>query len=614
MCGFVGIVKLDGKPVIETELRTMMNKIKHRGPNDSGIFVDDNLGLGFLRLSILDLSPRGHQPMVTSDNRYVIVHNGEVYNYIELRKELIDLGYQFYSDTDTEVIINSYLAWGEECLHKFNGMWSFCIYDKVKKSIFCSRDRYGIKPFYYYCDNNILVFGSEIPAILAVLPNKLLPNLQVVAEFLASNRTDYNEETFFLGVNRLKHGHNLITILDGKSLEVRVKKWYDLQTQSQRSTPFANPQQFHDNFSSSIELRLRSDVPVGTCLSGGLDSSSILAVLKNELSRNDIHTFSAVYGNDFKGDETKFISLFKGSTPNMHFTHPSAENLEESILDLIEYHAEPFPTTAIYAQYKVMELAAKSVTVSLDGQGADEHLAGYHYFYGYLFKELSSGFKVSRLLNELYADWKLNKSFLGLKSWVYFSIPFLRQEFSSSGFPKYFTGELKRVHRDGKRDIDTLFSSKTLNESLQNHFEYKLEHLLKWADRNSMRFSIEARLPFLDYRLVERSLATSSENKIYNGWTKVILRESMKGNLPEEIRLRKDKIGFSTPQKMWLQNTNIKKRFIEAIQDPNPKLSRLIDWKKLNYDSQDYTGFLQQNDDVVWKTIILDAWLNQFFD
>lgn len=612
MCGFVGLINIDNQSVSEDSIQKMMEKISHRGPDDSGTYLDRNIGLGFKRLSILDLSNNAHQPMISADERFIIVYNGEVYNYLELRKELSGLGFIFYSSSDTEVILNSFRAWGEKCLDKFNGMWAFCIYDKKHRKIFCARDRFGIKPFYYYHDGNKFLFSSEIPSIRVMLGQSIYANTSVISEFLATNRTDYSEATFVKGIYNLPHGHYLELTLDHNHAAPKVAKWYELNARVENAIPLKNAIEFRELLLSSVELRLRSDVPVGTCLSGGLDSSSIYILLTKELGRNDIHTFSAIYDKGFRGDESEYIELLRTNVSNMNFIRPDSDDFVDRLDDLIRLHAEPFPASAVYSQYKVMELASKFVKVSLDGQGADEHLAGYHYFYGYYYKELFKRGHLTKMLNELYADFKLNKSLFGIKSWLYYSLPILRVNKSSTGFQDFFRKDLTDNLVNDNREIELLFSSNSLRDSLLQHFEYKLQHLLKWADRNSMRFSLEVRLPFLDYRLVERSLAGDSSQKIQNGWTKAILRESMKGFLPDKIRLRGDKIGFATPRTEWLKNKKFHNLFKDIIMDSNSEIGRLLDLKKMQRISDNYSNLNDTTSHIVLKTIILSRWFDHF--
>lgn len=608
MCGICGVVRFDSHSVEESQLRLMMKAMRHRGPDDEGIFLDNNLALGFVRLSIIDLSPAGHQPMASSDGRYVIVFNGEIYNYIEIKEELLKLGHTFSTLTDTEVLLAAYKQWGEECLNRFNGMWAFVIYDIQEKTLFAARDRFGVKPFYYYLEEEQFIFASEIPPILKVWNKKAEPDNQVIFDYLVFNRTDQTENTFFKGIKKLQHGH-VLTIANNK---VKIKKWYDLK--SNLKAPFNSPDEFRELFSSAIGLRLRSDVPVGVCLSGGIDSSSIVSTLLNDYGKKDLNTFSAVYGKGEWGDESEFIDLYISEPLKMYYTNPSAHSLRSDLKSYIKAQSEPLPATGVYAQYKVMELASKKVVVTLDGQGADELLAGYHYFFGFFFKDLLMKGKIIKLSNELFQYLNKHRSLYGVKTLVYFLLPKALRTRSRVNEKGYISPGFVNSYSHGNNIAGNLYGSSSLNEALIDHFEYKLEHLLKWADRNSMWFSLESRTPFLDYRLVERTLSLPSTDIIRRGMTKFYLRESMRNILPEKIRLRKDKIGFDTPEGSWFRSDEFRDFTIELLGSDSFRGREIIDVEKAK---QLYKQHLDGKINIskeIWKWINLELWFREFID
>jgi asparagine synthase (glutamine-hydrolysing) len=616
MCGICGIIRFDNRPVQESPIRGMMNIMKHRGPDDEGVFTEHNIGLGFVRLSIIDLSLAGHQPMFSKDERYVLVFNGEIYNYIELRKELESEGLIFYTKTDSEVLLNSYIRWGEKCLSRFNGMWAFVLFDRHEKKLFAARDRYGIKPFYYLYRHDYIAFASEIPPLLSLLEEKPKPDYQSVFDYLVFNRTDQTERTFFEEIKKLQHGHTIT--MDSKSsisnLQSSVKKWYNLGERVSVSEGFRDPEEYRQLFSSAIGLRLRSDVPVGVCLSGGLDSSSIVSLLLKDYSKSDLNTFSAVYGRGQNGDETVFIEEYKSLLKNMFYTTPSANTLLNDLSDFIKAHAEPIPSTAPYAQYKVMELAKKSVVVTLDGQGADEELAGYHYFFGFYFKELFKSMRLGKLSSEMLCYLLNHNSIYGLKTFLYFLLPQKIKTGMRVNEIGYLRSEFVKKFQDNNSIAGNLYSSATLNEALIDHFEYKMEHLLKWEDRNSMRFSIEARVPFLDYRLVEKTLATASGLIIKNGMTKHILRESMIGILPEKIRKRKDKTGFDTPQDNWFREHAWNYLVSDILNSDTFAARGIIDKSKAIKMHSDYLNGKTNSSKEIWKWIHLEMWFRAYID
>ncbi|MBF8964689.1 asparagine synthase (glutamine-hydrolyzing) [Pontibacter sp. FD36] len=610
MCGIAGIIQFENKTPQETALRNMMQRMKHRGPDDNGVFIEDKVGLGFVRLSIIDLSPDGHQPMVSDDGRYVLVFNGEIFNYVELREELSQKGVKFKTKTDTEVLLNSYIYWGEQCMHHFNGMWAFAIYDRVNKSVFASRDRFGIKPFYYLQTDSSFAFCSEIPPLLTLLENRPTPNQQSIFDYLAFSRTDQNENTFFNEVKKLQHGCKL-SVTDG---HVTIDKWYHLKERVADTEAFNDPEEYRELLASSIKLRLRSDVPVGVCLSGGLDSSSIVSVLLKDFNKTDLNTFSAVYEDGQFGDEKRFIHEYKATLQNMHYTSPSAYTLQNDLHDFVRAHAEPLPSTSPYAQYKVMELAKGNVVVTLDGQGADEKLAGYHYFFGFYFKDLLRSARLGRLSGEVYHYMARHRSLYGLKAFIYFMLP--ENSRTSLRVDEKGYMETAFVDRYSKSNAiaGQLYGSNTLKDSLLDHFENKLEHLLKWEDINSMHYSLEARVPFLDYRLVEKTLASSDNWSIRNGITKYILREAMRGTLPEKIRLRQDKMGFGTPQDEWFREPAWQKTITDLLQSDSFKARGIINpsiaLRKYNEHLDGKTNIAKE----IWKWIHLELWFREFID
>lgn len=610
MCGIAGIIHFNNKSPEETQIRGMMRQIKHRGPDDDGVFIEDAVGLGFVRLSIIDLSPDGHQPMFSLDERYVLVFNGEIFNYIELREELESNGISFRTKTDTEVLLNSYIYWKDDCLHHFNGMWSMVVYDRQEKTIFASRDRYGIKPFYYTHNADYFAFCSEIPPLLSLLETSPSPNYQSIFDYLAFNRSDQTEDTFFKEVKKLQHG----TKLSIKQGEVRISRWYDLRDRVSRALPFRDPKEFKELFSSAVGLRLRSDVPVGVCLSGGLDSSSIVSTLLSEYNKTDLETFSAIYEKGQIGDEKEFIYEYKSQLQNMHFISPDAETLEADLHRFIVAHGEPIPSTSPYAQFKVMELAKDSVVVTLDGQGADEQLAGYHYFFGFYFKDLWRSGKIARLSSEVFHYLCRHRSLYGVKSFAFFLFPERLRTKLRVGEKGYMVRSFVEKYSKTNAISGRLYGSKTLQDALLDHFENKLEHLLKWEDLNSMHFSLEARVPFLDYRLVEKTLASADRWAIKNGITKFILREAMKGTLPEKIRMRNDKLGFGTPQDEWFRKPAWKKIIEEIISSHSFKNRGLIDPEVAFDKYQEHLSGKINIAKEIWKWVHLELWFRIFID
>ena len=610
MCGINGFSWGD-----EGLVRVMNGVIRHRGPDDEGVYVDDSVSLGHVRLAIIDLSPKGHQPMrYEKDGREVwIVYNGEIYNFMELRRELEKKGYAFNSNTDTEVILAAYLEWGFDCVKRFNGMWAFAIYDKSKNLLFLSRDRFGIKPLYYYYDGRNIIFSSEIKAILKH-KIKREPNDAVIFDFLYYNLLDHTEDTFFKGIKRLMPSHS--AVFDIKTRELRIFKYYDLRKRLKKlKKAEEDPATFRKLFKKAVKRRLIADVPVGSCLSGGLDSSSIVCMMR-ELEKNlEIKTFSLIFPG-FKLDESKYQeSVVQKCKVKRYTTTFTEEDILEDLEDLIYTQEEPFSTLSIYGQYRVMKLANENgMKVLLDGQGSDEILAGYHYFFGYYFAELFRKFKWIKLAKEVLAYHKIHKSWSPLLNMIlYLSPKFIRRTLWRRRF-KYLTDNFVERYKN-RKSKEPQWSIKSLNEALLlAETYYSLPHLLRFEDKNSMRWSIESRVPFCDHELVEYVLSLPAEAKLEQGITKKILRESLKGILPEDIRTRISKIGFATPDEDILRT------------ERGYKFARLIiesdSFKKRKYWKADvikkmleehYSG-KKNHSQALWRVIILELWLRRWID
>jgi asparagine synthase (glutamine-hydrolysing) len=637
MCGIAGIVNLDGSKVDLRLLERMNKSIAHRGPDDEGFLAakgssvhtlsgDDTIreikdphiakskfegsvGLAHRRLSIIDLSPKGHQPMTEKTGKLWIVFNGEIYNYIEIRGELEKKGYKFLSGSDTEVILNAYAEWGAKCLDRFNGMFAFAIYDSKKHQIFCARDRFGVKPFYYYFDGNRFVFASEIKAILCDDTIERRINEGAMYFYIAHGSVDIDEDTFFEGIKKLGHSCYLLIDLDKKTLKKHA--WWDL---TKTKMPADAVCEFRSLLHDSVRLRLRSDVPVGSCLSGGLDSSYIVCEMADMLGekRKNVNTFSAVYGAGRHGDESGYIDeVIRKTDVVKHVTLPTADQLMHEMEELIWHQEEPFGSTSIFAQWKVMQLARKNrVKVLLDGQGADEQLAGYHSYFGAYFSTLFKKRQFGRLAKEFLAYVKLHRniknslSFFGYylaskklrKQAVMMRVPFSRE------FLKKFPEKIP--HATGN-DFNEILKHNTMN---------LLQQLLRYEDKNSMAFSIETRVPYLDYRLAQLIYTLPEEWKIRRGVTKYVMREAGKGILPENIRLRRSKIGFETPEDEWFRGEM--KGFLRKIVESREFSSRPYwDAKEVRKYLDGYLARKRGYDGrTLWRPICTEMWIRAFFE
>lgn len=552
----------------------MTDVLVHRGPDAEGHWLNSSAALGNRRLSIIDLSEAGNQPMHYL-GRYTIVHNGEVYNYIELREELQRRGYKFSSQTDTEVIVAAYDNWKEECVEHFDGMFAFAIWDEKEKELFAARDRFGEKPFFYFFNNEQFVFASEMKALWAAGIEKKV-NLKLLFNYLTIGYVDnpnIPEETFYENINKLPAANYLKFSI--ANFKLTIENYWDIEVENENKkiTDGEAIDQFGHVLQRSIKRRLRSDVPVGTSLSGGLDSSSVIAVL-NQLTthHSQFAAFSATFPN-FEKDESHFVKTVVDSFHlDSYTTTPDVSSLYNSFDNLFYYQEEPFTSASIFAQYKIYELAKeKDTKVLLDGQGADEILGGYHKYYKWYWQEL---FRKRKLLSskELSAAKQLG-----------IAEKFTWKNRIAALFPEFATIFLERQylvnalrHEDLTKDFTQLQSKEayyitpeifTLNGVLYfNTCMHGLEELLRYADRNSMAHSREVRLPFLDHELVEFVFSLPSNFKIRNGWTKWLLRKSIDKKLPDEITWRRDKTGFEPPQEDWLSNKNIQQLILSAKQ------------------------------------------------
>jgi asparagine synthase (glutamine-hydrolysing) len=588
MCGIAGILSKT-ETVQHRELKGMTDVIFHRGPDGEGHWINNsgNVGFGHRRLSIIDLSNHASQPMHFQNGRYTITFNGEIYNYLELKRKLIIEGITFQSNSDTEVLLAMYAAKGPACLSELDGMFAFSIWDEQEQKLFCARDRFGEKPFHFsVLDGKKFVFSSEIKQLFEVGVDRKA-NQKILFNYFQNQHVLHDprvpDETFFANVKRLEAAHYLI--IDSE-LNIIKRKYWDLDLENEnRGISFDEAtEQFYHLMENSVKLRLRSDVPVGSSLSGGLDSSTIVCLIDKLNKDKTIRqkTFSARF-NNFEKDEGKFMQMVIDSTNvEPHFTFPDENKFVDEFKKVCWHQEEPFSGPSVFAQWEVMKLAKEhDVTVLLDGQGADESLAGYHYFFHTYLNELKrSGSKLYE--NELRAyrerhnpnygldlnqNVLLSKSFqsrikellrplyrmirpLNQNSVIASSADFLNPDFKD----QFISNEKLPDHQGG------------LKEQLYvNNCVIGLNNLLRFADRNSMAFSREMRLPFLSHHLVEFLFSLPNEFKINDGWTKYVMRKAFEPILPKQITWRVDKIGYEPPQSRWMENQKVKEFVNESI-------------------------------------------------
>lgn len=551
MCGIAGIIYKDGTFATKESLKKMTDKMSHRGPDAEGFFIKENLGLGHRRLSIIDISESANQPFFYGDTN-VLVFNGAIYNYLELKEELENNNYLFRTSSDTEVLLAAYDFWGEECVQKFNGMWSFVIFDAKKNKLFCSRDRFGVKPFYYYIDDDKFIFASEIKPILEIEKVEEV-NVEVLLQYLIVNMSEQSEETFFKGIKKLLGSHNLTYNLDNHQIE--IYKYYEIAYKNEinKLNLDQSIKLFEKEFENSIKLRLRSDVKIGSALSGGLDSSYIAAVATDILNKSKSKgnfTAITVGSVDKANDESE---LSKITTNRLNINHdiiiPKSDEFENSFEEVIFKHEEPFGGVSIYMQKFLMKEANKlGIKVLLDGQGADEILLGYSR-YTAAFLRSHGIIKNIKFLSKVKTHYSIS-ILEAIKIYLYFSTFSVR---------KFWLKRRGSILKNKYLKIIDFSNVKNLTKSYNKVFELQkneilrnqLPELLKWEDKNSMSYSIESRLPFLDYSFVETCLSININYKIRDGWSKYLLRRNLEKFLPDEITYNRKKIGFDAPVENW---------------------------------------------------------------
>lgn len=621
MCGICGFC-INDNSIDKLLFEKMTDILEHRGPDSRGTWYDDNIALGHRRLSIIDLTEDGAQPMHYMD-KYVIVYNGEVYNYAEIKEELEQSGYSFKSKTDTEVIVAAFDKWGVECLHKFNGMWAFSIYDRTQKKLFCARDRYGVKPFYYYFRENKLVFASEIKAILPALSSKPKANIPRLLDNILYGAFDHTEETMFQDIVQLRPGYMLE--FDITNNKLKDEQYYDINSIKQTNNIYEKSvAKFKELFIDAVRLRLRSDVPVGSCLSGGLDSSSIVCVTSELLKNTNVDirhdTISSCYDKKEERiyDEQEYIEeVVNATNVNAHKIYPSVDDFFNNIDKIIYHQDEPVGGLCHEAQNNVFSCAREQgLTVMLDGQGADEQLAGYTAFYSMIIREYLRNMRFISAIRELkhYMKRRNDSERYGLKGVLWFIgkdiLPLSIRRFFIKVMTKREEYEWIKVPHDNSL-VEKLRRYNSFDDYTKKSMKYGLVMLLHYEDRNSMAHSVEGRLPFLDYRLVEHIISLSPEQKIKDGITKRILRDAMDGVLPDKIKNRMSKLGFAVPVDLWVtEYPELIKSELEAALD---NLSSIIEKKKvLEWFEKNKYNKLALINDTLWRIICTGRWLNIF--
>ncbi len=671
MCGICGILVRDSGEAIAPILHRMNNRLRHRGPDDEGYFFFDGsnhkvvyghdtpaisiqssrqyapkthinevksdsflLGLGHRRLSIIDLSDGGHQPMCAgADDEVWITCNGEIYNYIELREELQSLGYQFKSNSDIEVLLNAYLCWGIECLDRFNGMWAFVIFDKRKNILFGARDRFGVKPLYYTLNKYHFAFASEHKSILEVPSYLPEVNTNAIFPHLLYGNVEMEPESFFKNIFELMPSHYFI--YDLSKFDFLINRYYSLPVSD--INPKFNKVDFnlakektYQLIENAVKLRLRSDIPIGFCLSGGLDSSTIVSISNrihqqhniSQLS-SGIKTFTA--SNESEFDESKWAKIIVDhNNVNWINTIVKADTLFEELEDIIYHQDIPLYSTSTYAQNRVMRAAHDNgINILLDGQGGDEIFAGYPPFYTGFLNQLIGNGQFSQFVNEFskFENSPFNTSIYALSLAKIASDklfhPKVKQWLSTSFKPEFeLLNKSTLVEYRNHIQFSGEFQNKSTNQMLKEYCTGTyLKNLLRWEDRCSMQYSVESRTPFSDdINLIEYLFSLPANYKIHNGWSKYILRETIEDIVPDEIRFRKDKKGFSIPQNDWLmeKQSELEQIYLKYKHLDNAKLvnQKTVEdnWNAIFLHKSNY-----KQQDLIFRYVCYLIWLKLFF-
>lgn len=594
MCGIAGVISVQNVEASCVEAMALAQA--HRGPDDRGFFqygVESGMKLtrslkdGYTeevcfshqRLSILDLSKSGWQPMTTPDSRFTIVFNGEIYNYLELRAELESLGWSFRSHSDTEVLLYGYAQWRAGVLNRLVGMFAFAIFDLLERSVFLARDFFGIKPLFYSSYKGGIAFSSEIKAQLTLPDFSRRAHPEQIYNYLRFGMTDRDEQTLFRDIKRLPAAHYMIVKLDAPQAASPVRYWQvNLINRSKLSFEDA-ARKLRELFLESVKLHLRSDVPVGAALSGGIDSSAIVGAIRHLSPNQELHTFSYI-ADDERLSEDKWVNIAgKAAGITMHKVCPRPDDLIADLDNLIDSQDEPFGSTSIYAQQRVFRLAHEAgIKVMMDGQGADELLAGYTSYISARFlslmrqnkpfRALAFGRNASKLPHVTMQALLTAAGSMALPTWLK---PLARKLRGLELMPEWINQQWFAEQGVFPGEHQREYSKDMLRVELAESLKKGLPALLRYEDQNSMFYSVESRVPFLTPKLADFIYSLPEEYLIdHNGTTKSIFRRAMHGIVPDEILDRRDKIGFATPEQDWLEDLgpwveNVLKQNLESL-------------------------------------------------
>ncbi len=627
MCGLFGSVGVEPD-------KKRIDLVAHRGPDGSGwrefVSLAGPVALGHRRLSIIDLSEGGAQPMADPTGTLHLTFNGEIYNYIELRDELKEKGEIFQTASDSDVLLRAYSVWGLDCLPKLRGMFAFLIWDERRRRLVAARDRFGIKPLYYFATPRGVAFASEIKQLLGLPGERRRMNIARIHDFLATGVSDHLADTMFEGVSQVRAAESADDDSSGTTPALTIKRWYPINTETVSIGEQAAAERFRALLSESVRLHLRADVPVGSCLSGGLDSSAIVCLMSEMLGSRTggprINTVSACYAEK-EVDEKPFMdAVVESAKTEPHFIFPRAEDVFARASEITWHQDEPFGSTSIFAQWCVFEEARRAgVKVMLDGQGADEQLAGYHSAFHYYLSGLVRQGRIAQVLRTIWERNRLHGTSIAeqLQTFVVPLLPprvraMLRRQRQALIQHDWLGSDLIREKGTPLGPLEVGSQSVGLEEPddvaslcLTLTHSSNLQMLLHWEDRNSMAHSIEARVPLLDHQLLEYSLALGGDHKIGGGDTKRVLRRAMAGVLPESVRQRRDKLGFATPEQRWFRGP-LRGMIIEGTEATLKRYPELFSAAGVRALRADMLEGRRAVDFTLWRIANLSLWGDRF--
>ncbi|WP_051346121.1 asparagine synthase (glutamine-hydrolyzing) [Bradyrhizobium sp. th.b2] len=633
MCGIFASIGFEPQ-------RRAIDIVAHRGPDGSGWETYESsrgpVALGHRRLAIIDLSDHALQPMADATGRWHLTFNGEIYNYRELREELRSAGAHFSTESDSEVLLQALIVWGEAtALPKLRGMFAFVLWDNVEKRLIAARDRFGIKPLYWVETAQGVAFASEIKQLLELRHIARSVNFARVHDFLLTGMADHTSETMFAGIRQLRGGE--CAMLDASTASIRrspvIRAWYAYSTATISIDEGEAAKRFKALLTDAVSTHLRSDVPLGSCLSGGLDSSSIVCLMSDMLGSRKggpkVETVSACYGEKSVDEKPFMDEVVRHAATQPHFIYPRVEEVFARASDIAWHQDEPFGSTSIFAQWCVFEEAKRAgLKVMLDGQGADEQLAGYHGCYYYYLDRLSKDRQIGELLAVIWDRRRKHRTPLR-QQFDQFVRPLLSERLRRRIPAAPPTGPVARHY--GWLDTDIVASAGNPTSAMATAvapfglevphdiksfcfataYASNLQLLLHWEDRNSMAHSIEARVPFVDHPLIEFSLSLGDQHKMVRGTTKKVLRRAMRRILPDKITDRHDKLGFATPEEIWFKGI-LREPVIDGVEATLRRFPGLMDPDETRALVRDSLDGRRPFDFAPWRIVSLGQWGERF--